>query len=286
MIYLRYDPATNLGNYMFQIAFASAVDSDADIAFVTADERGRERLDRYRELYPYVRIVPKVPEGTRVFDERDEPGALPQVRKGEDVFIKGFVQYPQFFDAVRVRELFACPKRIEQLIDAKYGSLLKRKDLVSIHVRRGDYLKLSHRHPFVGKKYLREAVSRFPKGEFVVCSDDIPWCKSFFKGDRFHFMEGNEVLADLFIAARCTSHICSNSTFSWWGAYLDPHPNKRVVFPSMWFGYAIKQHPDHLYWPGVEIITNGYEFDILIRAFCKSAREMLGRILRKAGLLR
>lgn len=286
MIYLRYDPWTNLGNYMFQIAFASAVDGDAEIAFVVRDERDVAKLNRYCELYPYVRIVSALPEGTRVFDERENPGVLPRVGKGEDIFIRGWVQYPQYFDAVRVKGIFACPPRIERLIDEKYGALFNQKNLVSIHVRRGDYLKLSHRHPFVGKKYLREAIARFPSHEFVVCSDDIPWCKRFFRGDRFHFMEGNEVLVDLFVATRCSNHICSNSTFSWWGAYLNPNPGKRVVFPSMWYGFAIRQHPAQLYWPGVEIIPNGYEFDILLRALCTSAKEKVGRILRKAGLLK
>lgn len=292
MIYLRYDPWTNLGNYMFQIAFASAVDGEADVAFVAGDERGVAQLNRYCELYPQVRIVPALPEGTRVFDERENPGILPRIRKGEDLFVRGWVQYPQFFDASRVRKLFACPTRVSARLAERFGDLFDGRELVGISVRRGDYLKLSHRHPFVGRRYLAEAVGRFSSAAtFVVCSDDLPWCRRFFGGKRFAerkfvFVEGEDVLSQLFIHTKCHHNIISNSSFSWWGAYLNPNPGKRVVFPSMWFGPAIKRHPADLYWPGVEIVPNGYEFDILLRALCASAKEMLGRALRKLGLLK
>lgn len=291
MIYLRYDPYTNLGNYMFQIAFASAVDGDADIAFVVGDERGAAQLNRYRELYPQIRIVPAFPEGTRVFDEKETPGVLPRIQKDEDIFIRGWAQYPQFFEGTRIRKLFACPERVSARLAECFGDLLDGRELVGISVRRGDYLKLSHRHPFVGRRYLAEAVGRFSSAAtFVVCSDDLPWCRRFFGGRRFAgrnftFVEGEDVLTQLFIQTKCHHNIISNSSFSWWGGYLNPNPKKRVVFPSMWFGFGIKRHPANLYWPGVEIVPNGYEFDILIRAVLTAAKEKSGGVLRKMGFL-
>lgn len=292
MIYLRYDPYTNLGNYMFQIAFASAVDDDADIAFVAADARGVAQLNRYRELYPQVRIVPAFPEGTRVFDEKEAPGVLPRIRRGEDLFIRGWVQYPQFFEGTRVRKLFACPERVSARLAERFGELFDGRELVGVSVRRGDYLKLSHRHPFVGRRYLEEAVGRFSSAAtFVVCSDDLPWCRRFFGGRRFSgrkfvFVDGEDVLTQLFIQTKCRHNIISNSSFSWWGAYLNPNPGKRTVFPSLWFGFGIGRHPADLYWPGAEIVLNGYELDILVRALCTGAKEKVGRMLRNAGLLK
>ena len=116
--------------------------------------------------------------------------------------------------------------------------------VVSIHVRRGDYLKLPLNFPFSAVYYERAmehmTQSLGGKCHFIVVSDDIPWCKSFFstmnRFGSFTYSEGTSMTQDLAFI-RATDHcIISNSSFSWWGAWLNESPGKIVTMPDPWFG--------------------------------------------------
>jgi Glycosyl transferase family 11 len=123
-------------------------------------------------------------------------------------------------------------------------------ETVGLHVRRGDYLSFADHHPFVGLDYYRQALALFPDAERIfIVSNDIPWCKEIFTGEKFVFSEspqerpqGNQsALFDLFLLARCKHQIICNSSFSWWASYLNRNPAKRIVAPSRWFGPAKDQ---------------------------------------------
>lgn len=133
--------------------------------------------------------------------------------------------------------------------------------LCAVHVRRGDYLKYPGHFPISTAKYYTEAINTVreesgPDTAFLVFSNDLPWCKAhpehfgWRSDDRVVFVEGVERPVeiherkgapqdwiDLFLQTLCSSHIISNSTFSWWGAFLsnDKHP----IYPSKWFGPAV-----------------------------------------------
>jgi hypothetical protein len=111
-----------------------------------------------------------------------------------------------------------------------------KNNAVSIHVRRGDYLKKPSYHPVCTSEYYRKAMALFPSAEFHVFSDDIRWCREAFKGSQFKFFEGNKDYVDLELMASCSHHIVANSSFSWWAAYLGQNPDKKIVAPKIWFG--------------------------------------------------
>jgi hypothetical protein len=120
---------------------------------------------------------------------------------------------------------------------------------ISLHIRRGDYLQYSQSFPPIDMEYIRMAVKAIEdKGvecyHIHVFSDDKKWCEENIAqgltGSRhLYFHEGDE-LKDLTDMASCEHHIISNSTLAWWGAWLDPNPDKIVVSPSCvrgnWFG--------------------------------------------------
>jgi hypothetical protein len=131
--------------------------------------------------------------------------------------------------------------------------------IVSIHLRRGDYLQNSANHFNLSNEWFEEALVKFPNHTVLVFSDDIKWCKEqkMFSDDRFMFSEtedGKVVTSDgrwnssnmdhwydLCLQTLCDDNIISNSTFSWWGAYLNKNTNKVVVAPdpkTKWFGTA------------------------------------------------
>ncbi len=108
-------------------------------------------------------------------------------------------------------------------------------DKVSIHVRRGDYVNIEC-HPVVTLEYLNEAIQRFKNvgykdRDFLIFTDDRTWCGEHFP---FEIAEGNE-LEDMELMSRCEHNIISNSSFSWWAAWLNQNPNKVVIAPKLWF---------------------------------------------------
>jgi hypothetical protein len=106
---------------------------------------------------------------------------------------------------------------------------------VSIHIRRGDYVK----HPgywVVTPEYIQKALNYFSDQEytFLVFSDDIEWCKQIFPKE-VTFIEGGNQFEDLCLMSLCKHNIIANSSFSWWGAYLNSNLEKKVIAPKEWF---------------------------------------------------
>jgi len=142
-----------------------------------------------------------------------------------NVVLQGYFQSEKFFVDFKkeVIDLFAYP--------------WNPVDFVSVHLRRTDFVTLSEKHPVVTDEWYFEAMGLFPNKKFLIFSDDISYCKQAFSGrsDCF-FSEGKTIEQDLIDMSSCIGgHICSASTFAWWGMYLDRGEDKKVVFPQKWF---------------------------------------------------
>ena len=138
--------------------------------------------------------------------------------------------------------------------------------IISLHVRRGDLAhaaeqlknsKVVHASP-LGLDYIQAAIRQFDHTcKFLVFSDsvtDIAWCKSNIKADRLHFSEGHSDIQDMMIMSACDHHIIANSTFSWWAAWLNPRPDKRVISPRVWANPGESMVTDDLIPPSWEMI--------------------------------
>jgi hypothetical protein len=127
---------------------------------------------------------------------------------------------------------------------------------VSLHIRRGDYTLYPNHHPVCSKDYYQSAMEKFSpeKIKFLVFSDDIEWCREEFKGDQFIFVDSGSPYSDLRIMTLCDHHIIANSSYSWWGAWLNTKTNKRIIAPSRWFGPAINKDASEIYCEGWEKI--------------------------------
>lgn len=126
---------------------------------------------------------------------------------------------------------------IKSLLTPKIGYGLN--DNTSIHVRRGDYVNLTNEYAQLDlNNYYNKAIESLSDDTemFVIFSDDINWCKNIFKGSKFIFSESGDEIEDFTKMISCKNNIIANSTFSWWAAYLNQHPEKNVVAPSKWFG--------------------------------------------------
>ena len=110
-------------------------------------------------------------------------------------------------------------------------------NVVSMHIRRTDYTTSNGYHPVQTVEYYKKALEII--GEYdklFIFSDDIEWCRNNLKFDNMIFIEGNTDIEDLYLISLCKHNIIANSSFSWWGAWLNKNPNKKVIAPSKWFG--------------------------------------------------
>lgn len=134
--------------------------------------------------------------------------------------------------------------------------LLEGKSPVSLHVRRGDYTVYPDHHPTCSREYYQTAIEKIGRKDhkFLVFSDDVEWCSSEFSGEDFIIVNSGSPYVDLKIMVDCNHHIIANSSYSWWGAWLDQKLEKRVIAPSRWFGPAINKDSSEIYCDGWEVI--------------------------------
>ena len=84
--------------------------------------------------------------------------------------------------------------------------------------------------------YYRNAMAQFGTSyNFLVFSDDLAWCKQHLKGQAIAYSEGRTAIQDMHLMSACSHNIISNSTFSWWAAWLNARTDKCVVAPRIWF---------------------------------------------------
>lgn len=113
-------------------------------------------------------------------------------------------------------------------------------DFIAIHWRAGDYTPgADSYHPRLEAPYYKEAMKHFPGEKFMVFSDDIPGAKELLgSADNLYFAENQNYIEDFRIMKGCKGYICANSSYSALAAVLSDRPEKKMVFPRLWFGRA------------------------------------------------
>jgi hypothetical protein len=160
-----------------------------------------------------------------------------------DVMIDGFFQSEKYFKHNRshILEMFKIPDTLSNIIYSKYSHILSKR-LTSVHIRRGDYLKFPNHHPTQSLDYYLSGMNILKEytDVFLIFSDDIEWCKANIKGDDIIYIEDEKDYIEIYLMSLCNNNIISNSSFSWWGAWLNENENKKIIGPKLWFGNAIQ----------------------------------------------
>lgn len=156
----------------------------------------------------------------------------------DNSFLDGYWQSEKYFidSENQIRNDLGINKDIYSYIIHKYPVL--SENTVSIHIRRGDYTKLQHIHPLQSIDFYEKAydIINDKSINILVFSDDIEWCKQNIKFDNITYIEGETNIVDMYIMSLCNHNIIANSSFSWWGAWLNENKNKKVIAPLNWFG--------------------------------------------------
>lgn len=141
-----------------------------------------------------------------------------------------------------VADAVKCRFRFPEIQDAAVLAVIDRIkscQSVSLHLRRGDYLGLSEFQGVCTEAYYEHAIAYFESQiespEYFVFSDDPTYAREQFGADpNFHIIDlnhGEDAWCDLLMMTQCRYNIIANSTFSWWGAWLNDNPSKIVVHP-------------------------------------------------------
>jgi len=217
-----------MGNFLFQaaatIGYARRHHLDFTMPFEPWPPRGDPIYLSHLRDPDYDNTLPTKIVKEKVFHYHEIPFDEKWI-KGHNILLEGYWQSEKYFKKFRT-EILA-------LFDFDWEL---KPGHVSVHVRRTDYLKWVKKHPRVPVTWIMHAMERFPGYRFEFYSDDIEWCQEYF-GDRedCSFSVGKSEVEDLTAMSCCEHHICSASTFSWWGAWLNQNPNKMVIMPKLWF---------------------------------------------------
>ncbi len=164
-------------------------------------------------------------------------------------YLSGFFQNEKFFKHIRKILLKEIRPKQKIKISRELKDLLSDKEIVSVHIRRGDYVKIGNE---LSLKYYQKAFETIEKDyahpKYLFFSDDIEWVKEQFKEMKdIYFISDYgqfEDYEELMIMSSCRSNIIANSTFSWWGAWLNRNPQKLVIAPKKWISTQKNIIPD------------------------------------------
>jgi hypothetical protein len=228
-----------LGNQLFQIAASSslAIDNNDEFAF------------NFKSCYtpnqgnPSIKYVNTIFKKFKSYDSYNfnsiyhEPSfSYKKIPYSKNLLLNGYFQSEKYFinNFNKIKELITLSPK-EKIINS-LGIDLVNENITSVHIRRGDYLKFKDYHLVCGVDYYNNAIKKIDSDKFIFLSDDIDWVKSNFISDNFYYSNLTDELDDLTLMSLCKNNIISNSSFSWWGAYLNDNKNKVIISPKKWFG--------------------------------------------------
>lgn len=165
----------------------------------------------------------------------------------QDCYLSGYWQSEKYFSdvAAQIREDFTFLLPLEGK-NADFAQRIAEGRAISLHIRRGDYVsnqQTTATHGLCSIDYYQDAIryiaERVQNPQFFVFSDDIAWVRDNLKIDFPHHYvghnSGTQSYNDMRLMSLCKHHIIANSSFSWWGAWLNASREKIVIAPKKWF---------------------------------------------------
>lgn len=261
-----------LGNQMFQYALYRKLktlgrDVSADLSFYRQQDSIKFGLDFFkldireankRQIGKYsgngkdVASIIKRKMGfySRYYFQEDfEVHFQPEIFDIHDGYLEGYWQTEKYFSDIRdvlTKDFVFSGLTMEQPKEILRD--IKENESVSIHVRRGDYLKGRAKELYGGLcdiSYYENAIayirSKRNNPKFFFFSDDISWVKENLRIADAVYIDSacSDQYTDMFLMTQCDDNIIANSSFSWWGAWLNENREKLVVSPNKWFNLHV-----------------------------------------------
>jgi hypothetical protein len=232
-----------LGNLLFQISagYSKSIDEDCNyIVDYNSYYGGHKPVSNYFDNILRNPNFSNINIESEVYNETSHTfNEIPKINNNQR--LNGYFQSEKYFkhNREKIINLFEPTELDLKKINLLYSDLLI-EETCSIHVRRGDYVNLQNHHPLQTIEYFKNSVDYIGNDKvYLIFSDDINYCES-----NFDFIENKIFVKDLldyeeiYLMSMCKNNIISNSSFSWWGAWLNQN-NNTVISPKNWFGPAL-----------------------------------------------
>lgn len=250
-----------LGNQLFQIFtnIAYGLKNKHTFLFPNAETVGKRNTYWNNFLVPLKQYTIKTRPPVKVIREKgfeyndiDIPGLLPH----QNVMLVGYFQSEKYFKEHYDTIYKMCGFDTHKMnLDNEYPR--NYSTVVSMHFRLGDYKQLQDHHPILPHQYYKAALQHIQSKTstvtqvLVFCEEEdmeiveshITLLKKSFPS--YTFLKVKPDIPDwkqMILMSLCKYNIIANSSFSWWGAYLNTNPHKMVLYPDVWFGPALKQN--------------------------------------------
>ena len=272
-----------LGNQMFQYALAMKLESlgkqtkidiskyaehhahndfELDKVFgLSCNYAGEEEIRAlgYRKENHLTALLKKSPFRKKTIYTDESLAFRKEVLELDGYYLEGYWQCEKYFSDIqeKVKAAYRFPEFATDR-QRETARQIRQSCSVGVHIRRGDYLNYSRYRDICTMRYYRKAMRHFREAfpgsaVFYIFTNDIPWAEENFQAEDVCFVKGNtgvQSFRDMQLMSLCRHNIVANSSFSWWGAWLNPNPDKTVVAPKKW----INDLPDEQ----VDIVPEGW----------------------------
>ena len=241
--YIKCNLRGQLGNELFEIANA----------YYLSKKYGKYLIlngEKYGNNKVYHNIENNIINSKSKKIKINEPYSYEPIilERDKNIILHGYYQSEKYFEEIKdeIVELF----HLNNEESLHLNELCKKYDIndnsVSLHIRRRDYLSESYYrklYSLIPLFYYEKCINYFGiNRRYVIFSNEIEWCmkQDLFKNLPNKTFVNEKDYIELFLMSKCHDNIIGNSTFSWWGAYLNKNKNKTVLMPNRW--YNINNH--------------------------------------------
>lgn len=252
-----------LGNQIFQAAHAlsQGLKHNREVVFVPRSwtpMQGRQTENYVNNIFRNLKFVDNIDGFEKVMEGPWEFSDV-FVKDHNTVFDGYFQSSKNFFGYdEEMRRIF---EPSQDFIDEMYQKhpQLNLENTLSIHIRRGDCFMNLDIHPIANEIYVQRAIESIGEYSHVfVFSDDKNWVRENLKFENVTYVD-DEDYKELWLMSLCKNHIIVNSTFSWWGSFLNKNKNKKIVAPSIWFGPRGPRNYKDIYEPYWTVLEVKYD---------------------------
>ena len=269
-IYISTNIMGGIGNQLFQISHALSQGWKNDVPVILPKALNISRPIWENKLYInniYKKIshlfVDDIIKGYEVKEENWNKFIL-----NKPIKFVGYFQSSKYFLGYddKIRNTFYPSEEFIFEMFQKY-SQLRDGNTLSLHVRRTDYLNINTHLPTIDKSYFDEAIKQNEEySTLFIFTDDKKWVKDNFKYNNMIIINEDETYKELWLMSLCNNNIISNSSFSWWGSWLNKNKNKKIYAPSIWLGPKTGDLYEKIYEPNWTKIKMLYKDGKLYKA--------------------
>lgn len=251
--YVMPSVAGRLGNNLFMIANAYDKALTYNKQLVVCKSQIHNIDDYFNNIFRNI-------DYTEIYNDNQNYNPIIPSEDKHSIYV-GYFQSENYFknNSEKIKSSFCPTQLFIERIKFELPQLFENIVTV-INVRKGDYLYYPNYHPTISKEYVEYCIKNTKETDlYLIISDDIPWCKDNIKLENSIFLEGYKTYEQLWIMSMCQNFIISNSSFSWWGAYLSTKKDKRVLAPEIWYGPEGPKNWEEIYCKDWEIVPSYFK---------------------------